>query len=287
MTIALDLTTPLGVVLAEMDAVLEHPVDLLVIGAEARDILAAQLSPDLRLVATTDVDLVLAVDDWRQYADTFAPLTAFGSRGMMFTVAGVRVDIIPFGPVEDPPGTIRPPWMNEPFSVGALRPVFETATAMSLPEAWRLSCRVPTIAGFAALKLHAWLERSTQGETKDAGDFGVAVAWFVNDATTVERLALSHSHLLRAPEFDLHEAAAHLLGHDMAELLGPGLATELHMKWSRDSRAHMARLLSSRGLRGATGVGSESQASTLLARIAEGLADGDSVDPPLPRSSSL
>ncbi|MBX9472981.1 hypothetical protein [Microcella sp.] len=274
MNVALDLTTPLGVVLAEMDAVLEHPVDLLAIGAEARDILASQLSPDLRLVATTDVDLVLAVDDWRQYADTFAGLTPFGPRGMMFTVAGVRVDIIPFGPVEDPPGSIRPPWMNEPFSVGALRPVFDTATPMTLPEAWRLTCRVPTVAGFAALKLHAWLERSALGETKDAGDFGVALAWFVSDATTMERLALQHSHLVRAPEFDLHAAAGHLLGRDIAELLGPGLATELHTRWSHDSRAHMARLLSSRGLRGATGVGNESYAGALLTRVAEGLSDG-------------
>jgi len=165
MNVALDLTTPLGVVLTEMDAVLEHPVDLLVVGAEARDIIASQLSPDLRLVATTDVDLVLAVDDWRQYDETFAALTSFGSRGMMFTIAGVRVDIIPFGAVEDPPGTIRPPWMDEPFRVGALRPVFDAATPMTLPEAWRLTCRVPTVAGFAALKLHAWLERSAQGET--------------------------------------------------------------------------------------------------------------------------
>lgn len=273
MNLTLDLTSPLGVVLTEMDAVLEHPVDLLVIGAEARDILAAQLSPDLRLVATTDVDLVLAVDDWRHYADTFAALTAFGSRGMMFTIAGVRVDIIPFGSVEDPPGTIRPPWMNEPFSVGALQPVFTAAAPLTLPEAWRLSCRVPTVAGFAALKLHAWLERSVQGETKDAGDFGVALAWWVNDATTMERLALEHSHLLRAPEFDLHGAAAHLLGRDIAELLGLRLSTELHTKWSLDSRAHMARLLSSRGLRGATGVGSESQAAALLVRVAEGLSE--------------
>lgn len=273
MNLTLDLTTPLGVVLTEMDALLEHPVDLLVIGAEARDILAAELSPGLRLVATTDVDLVLAVDDWRQYEATFAGLTSFGSRGMMFTVAGVRVDIIPFGPVEDPPGTIRAQWMNEPFSVGALRPVFDSATPMTLPDAWRLTCRVPTVAGFAALKLHAWLERSTQGVTKDAGDFGVALAWFVNHATTMERLALEHSDLLRAPEFDLQAAAAHLLGRDFAELLGEELATDLQARWSLDSRAHMARLLSSRGLRGVTGVGSESQAVALLARVAGGMAD--------------
>jgi predicted nucleotidyltransferase len=284
MTVTLDLTTPLGVVLAEMDAVLEHPVDLLVIGAEARDILAAQLSPDLRLVATTDVDLVLAVDDWGQYEATFAGLTSFGPRGMMFTVAGVRVDIIPFGSVEDPPGTIRPPWMNEPFSVGALRPVFGTASPMTLPDAWRLSCRVPTVAGFAALKLHAWLERSALGETKDAGDFGVALAWFVNHATTMERLALGHSHLLREPEFDLQAAAAQLLGRDIAELLGPKLAAEIHTKWGVDSREHMARLLSSRGLRAATGVGTESQADALLARVVEGLVDGGGVDSDLPRS---
>lgn len=217
MSIRLDLATPLAGVLSELDALLEHPVDLLVIGAEARDILIAELSPELNPVATTDVDLVLAVDDWQSYVETFAPLTPFGTRGMMFTVAGIRVDILPFGSVEEPSGTIRPPWMNELFRVGGMREVFATATPLALPAEWRLSCRIPTIAGFAALKLQAWVERSRQGITKDAGDFGIAMSWLVDSDEAIESLVNDHASLLRAPTFDLHAA-------EMLERVAEGLA---------------------------------------------------------------
>jgi predicted nucleotidyltransferase len=57
------------------------------------------IRPGLTLAATTDVDLVLVADDWQSYAETFAPLTPFGPHGMMFTVAGIRGDILPFGRV--------------------------------------------------------------------------------------------------------------------------------------------------------------------------------------------
>jgi len=269
----LDTSTPLAAVLAELDALLPRPVDLLVVGAEARDILASQWDPSARLVATTDVDLVLAVDQWSHYSDLLASLTPFGRRGMMFTVAGVRVDILAFGGVMGDDGAIRPPWMNEPFHVGGLDGVFASATPLLLPEEWRLTCRIPTVAGLAALKLQAWTERSGTGVTKDAGDFGLTLDWYVGADDTTARLVEDGASLIRPPEFDLRAAAAQLLGRDIATLLGQREAERLLVAWDDASRAHMARLLGSRMAGGRVSRGDEARATILLDRVAEGLAE--------------
>lgn len=154
-----------------------------------------------------------------------------GNTGIRFHVAGIPADLMPFGAVEDPPGTVTPTARCEPMSVWGFAEVFGAALPLPLPGG--ATIRIPTVAGYAALKLAAWLDRSDYGEYKDASDIATALYWYLNSpGVDVQLYETDHGHdVLLQESMDSSAAAARLLGEDIQSTLGDDRKAELADRW--------------------------------------------------------
>jgi hypothetical protein len=147
----------------------------MIVGAHCRDILRGASGPDSGLRTTEDVDFGLTLADWAAFDELTKELEPAGNTGIRYQVADVPTDLIPFGDLEDPSGTVRPA-RREPINVWGFSEVFQTSRPLPLPDAGTI--RIPTIAGYAALKLVAWLDRSAWGAYKDASDIATVLHWY-------------------------------------------------------------------------------------------------------------
>ncbi|WP_220138317.1 hypothetical protein [Nocardioides massiliensis] len=215
------------------------PETIMLVGATCRDILHSALGFDWPLRATNDLDLAFAMADWADYSHLTSRLTPMrdAANGVRYAVAGVPVDLMPFGRVEDPAGIVTPRGRGEAMSVWAFREVY--AGAMNLRLDPNTQIRVPSIPGYAALKLCAWLDRAGGGQYKDAADLATVLYWFANSDALEERLYSSDAGnaVLLEHEMDLSASAAHLLGQDIRALLGPERHNELRARWPDARRA--------------------------------------------------
>jgi predicted nucleotidyltransferase len=123
----------------------------MIVGAHCRDILRSSLSQESGLRTTEDIDFGLALADWAAYAGLTSGLEPTGNTGIRYKAADVATDLIPFGELERPAGTVDPPARHEPISVWGFTEVFEASRPLVLPSAGTI--RIPTLAGYAALKL--------------------------------------------------------------------------------------------------------------------------------------
>lgn len=205
--------------------------DMMVVGARCRDILQSALGHDFSLRATTDIDLGLAVANWPAYEELTENLPTAGNTGIRYRVANGYADLMPFGPVEDPPGTVTPAARKAPMSVWGFAEVFERALPLALPGG--SSIRIPTVAGYTALKLAAWLDRSANGEYKDASDIATAMYWYSKSVEVETYLYETEEGqgILLQEEYDSVAAAARLLGVDVAAVVGSTRMAELAARW--------------------------------------------------------
>lgn len=122
-------------------------VEVLVIGAVARDILIRHVLGARPERATRDVDVAVAVANWPAYDRLTSSLRRSGGVSHRFVVHGVDVDIIPFGGVESPggpsPGRTRWRWMSTASPRPTARPSSCTSQAacMCVSRRWPHSCR--------------------------------------------------------------------------------------------------------------------------------------------------
>lgn len=205
--------------------------DVMIVGASCRDILQSALGHDFPLRATADVDLGLALANWAAYDELTGALPAAGNTGIRFEVAGVPADLMPFGAVENPPGTVMPAAHQEPLSVWGFAEVFGDALALPLPGG--ATVRIPSVAGYAALKLAAWLDRSAYGEYKDASDIATTLYWYSHSAHVDARLydTADGIEVLLQEDSDDAAAAARLLGEDIVNVVGNTRLSELTGRW--------------------------------------------------------
>lgn len=207
------------------------PDRIMLVGAWCRDVLHVAGGHDFETSATRDIDLALALSDWDDYelmADAFPRV---GHTGVAFRIAGMTVDLLPFGDVEDPRGIVTPASRGEQMSVWAFAEILMGSLMLEVgPE---LVIRCPTISGYVAAKLAAWLDRSEWGETKDANDLALSVYWYVESGGVEERLygTSQGQRVFLAEHADLPLAGARLLGEDVAQLVGPERCAELHQRW--------------------------------------------------------
>ncbi|HWH26168.1 MAG TPA: hypothetical protein VNT53_05930 [Pseudolysinimonas sp.] len=106
-------------------------------------------------------------------------------------------------------------------------------------------CRVPTIEGYAALKLKAWVDRSSYGNVKDASDVGLVLYWCVQLIPLQERLWTKDIDLLVDAEYDAELAAVSALGRDIRSAIGPEFSRRLSELWTAESRTRMSTYLAS------------------------------------------
>lgn len=202
--------------------------ELLLIGAQVRNLLLGWgLDLPLRR-ATKDVDFAIGVDDWEHFLGLRERMLASGRFHASDTLhrlrfehaAGTIVDVVPFGGVEAEDRSIAwPPEQAITMSAIGFQESFVHSTGVVLPG--DVAVRVASLAALAALKLFAWMEREHRLRSKDAIDLGLL---FDN----YER-AIGMDRLYEVPDTVLEESggdnalmAAWRLGQDMAEVLRSG-----------------------------------------------------------------
>ena len=201
----------------------EDREQVLLVGAQARDLLLHYVHGVPITRATTDVDLAFAVADWDDFYSLRRALLGSGSLGTEQPVVhrlihqtGIPVDLIPFGGVEGQDGSIVWPDDENEMSVLGYREAVETAVDVMLPGNVRVS--TVSIPMLAVLKLIAWSHRHVLAPAKDAGDLFLIISNYFN-VEDPDRLYDEASHLLEAEDFDYDAAGAWLAGQDAGLLV--------------------------------------------------------------------
>jgi predicted nucleotidyltransferase len=202
---------------------------VLVVGAACRDVLHAALGHTFAVRATDDVDLGIAVGDWTVSDRIEAKYERVGGNGIRYRIAGLHVDVMPFGEVEDPDGISAPRARGEDLVVFGFQDVFERAAHLALPGGPVV--RIPQPAGYAVLKMRAWIDRK---KDKDAKDLALCTFWYQESEVIEERLYGTDEGLqvLEAVAWDVPVAAARILGADVAGQLSPANHADLIVRWS-------------------------------------------------------
>jgi predicted nucleotidyltransferase len=209
----------------------------MVVGAVCRDVLHAALGMSEQLTATGDLDLAFGVKGWEQYRALTTRLESVAGSGsnIRFRVAGTLVDLVPFGDVEEPVGEVRLPHETSMMSVFGFQEVFAAASRVTL--AGGTAVRLPTPAGYAALKLKAWVDRRAHHESKDGRDLGTVMSWYEQSPQVIDRLYepddddAAAAGVLEAADFDPALGAVELLARDAMSVIGASRHAELRRLW--------------------------------------------------------
>ena len=217
----------------------EHAPDLspdsvMLVGAWCRDVIHASLGHDFETSATRDIDLALALSGWETFELLAAAFPRVGDTGLRYEIAGHRVDLLPFGELEHPIGTVAPPTRDDPISVWAFDEVYQASLPLGISPTDVV--RLPTIPGYTATKLAAWLDRSAWQELKDANDLALAAYWYVESPDVEARLydTTEGQQILLAEDVDVPRAATRLLGQDVTAVIGADRLAELSERWPGD-----------------------------------------------------
>jgi predicted nucleotidyltransferase len=203
--------------------------DIMLMGAVCRDVVHAALGHAFLTRKTGDLDLALALRSWDAFDALAAEFPTVSDTGVRFRVCDVDVDLLPFGDVEVPAGSVSPPTRRESMSVWAFDELHAAALPLQLPGG--VTIRIPTVPGYVAAKLGAWLDRSAYGEYRDAGDLALAMWWYSESQAIIDRLYGESSEILTAESFDVDRSAARLLGCDVMATIGHERGEELLRRW--------------------------------------------------------
>ena len=212
-------------------------VEVMIVGAVCRDALHTALGMTEGLTVTSDLDLALGVGGWDDYEALTSQLERVRGAGsrIRYRIAGVLVDLVPFGHVEEPRGEVVLPEDVHRMSVFAFREVHARATPITLSGGATL--RLPSPAGYAALKLKAWVDRRPDHESKDGRDLGTAMSWYQHWGEVHDRLYAptagdpAAQGVLESAGFAPEVGAVMLLGRDAMSVIGQERHDELRELW--------------------------------------------------------
>jgi len=199
-------------------------LDILLVGATARDILFSEYSITGR--ATEDVDIGIVVGNWNLYYTYIQQLIDRGSftldtkrKHRLYFEQTLPVDIIPFGGIEEPEGNII--WPEDEgctMRVTGFKDVHRHAIPTRIGQEKQIG--LASLPGMAILKIIAWDERHKEFPTKDAEDLSLILNNYAHAGNT-DRLYTVYFEIIRELDGDLELAGARLLGKDMASIMSP------------------------------------------------------------------
>jgi predicted nucleotidyltransferase len=235
-------TTPAAEVVRQLGLACTDLPSLMIVGATCRDALHRAAGYDTTLRGTDDIDLALAVPDWGHYEAITSQLDRAeqSTSGIRYLVAGMPVDLMPFGRhVEEPDGAVSPAPRGESMSVFGFQDVWNSA---EIVEVGGVEVRLPTVPGYMLLKLRAWLDRVQHPNFKDGPDIACAMYWYVDPQGggeigphVTQRLydtVAGQAHL-EATAWDPAAAAVRLLVEEAVGLLETERSRVLADDWAR------------------------------------------------------
>ncbi|MGO2053790.1 MULTISPECIES: hypothetical protein [unclassified Glutamicibacter] len=218
------------------------PENVLLIGAGSRDIIHSALGHAFEVRSTSDADIAIAVDDWKITERIDALYPKSGSNGIRYIIAKTPVDIMPFGAIEDPEGISSPAPRGEELVVFGFQDVYSRSITLRLPTGQNI--RLPQPAGYAALKMRAWIDRSVHySSDKDAKDLALAAYWYQHSEEISNRLYDTEAgfKLLEESDWDPDFAAIRLLSIDISGQLSASSCIDLADRWKTQDLDAFAR----------------------------------------------
>jgi predicted nucleotidyltransferase len=199
-----------------------HGISMMIIGAGAR-LLLLDWKHDLPVRRTTkDWDFGVRMKSWTQYKHlqdeltrTDAPFRGTATEHRLVHTSGTLVDLVPFGEIERPEGSIEWPESHAVMSVIGFREANEHAIRIELAPG--VHVRVVTVPTLVMLKLAAHRDR---GKTDDLAD----VLFIVEHYSRYElegRIFDELAEQLASGELPFEQAGAFLLGRDVATQCSP------------------------------------------------------------------
>ncbi len=199
-----------------------------IVGATARDIVFSALFDIQTIRATRDIDLAIRVARWEDYqglqkrmisTDRYKPDKSQKQR--LIHCNGTIIDLIPFGSLENPAGTISwPPEHDVVMRTSGIEDAFRSNLGVIVSHDPYIEVKVCTIAGLAMMKLLSWHDNYPL-RTKDAED----VMFFMKNYIELgneTRIWDGDSDIMKDGNYDHDHASARLLGRDMRVIMNEG-----------------------------------------------------------------
>lgn len=197
-------------------------IPIFLIGATARDFVLEYGYNLPKSTKTSDIDFGVAVRDWQEYEKLKSELVKTGNftldskveHRLIENSTQTKIDFVPFGEIESPPGQITFQNKSETImNMTGFTEVYKSALIVRLSV--DLTLKIVSPVGLALLKLFSWNDRF---ENKDASDFWLIVKNYLNIADNQERIYNEYSDWLEEEDYDFEIAGAKLLGIDIAEI---------------------------------------------------------------------
>jgi predicted nucleotidyltransferase len=255
-------------VIADLDWTLsQFSVPFLLIGAAARDLVfhAAFNLPVIR--KTNDVDLAVELAAWTDFAALVARLLGSGHfakdtrQVQRFRhQSGIEVDIVPFGGIETPAGTIVWPPNAQEMSTDGMVEAAHTALVFRLRSEPPLDIQVCSPAGLAILKLFSWMDRRDRGGDRDALDLRYLLEHYMD----VREVHPYQDDDIWADEVTYEQAGARLLGRHIARIATATTRKKLETMLQQESSADSSLRLAETMVRGRLMLGQEDALDNIL-----------------------
>jgi predicted nucleotidyltransferase len=213
--------------ITDLDAVMRHArVEYIVIGATARD-LVFESAFDIRVRRLTkDIDFGIQVAAWVEYDSVMSALllskkfTKDAKQKQRFLHhTGRQIDIVPFGGIEHPVGSISwPPDQDVEMSTIGFKEAFQHAIFLRLRPDPEMIIKVCSPSGLAVLKIISWYDRkNTTAGSADAQD----LAFLMRHYADVDAIHPAEQEGIRDvpdDEMDYERMSAWLLGRHIASI---------------------------------------------------------------------
>ncbi|MEA1989427.1 MAG: nucleotidyl transferase AbiEii/AbiGii toxin family protein [Pseudomonadota bacterium] len=204
-------------------------LEVLVVGAMARDLVLVHGFGARLERGTRDVDFAVQIKDWQSFKELtegliekgFTKADKLAHRFYLKDDGGIRweIDIVPFGDLADENGCIKwPPDESIEMSVLGFDEAFENSLTVQLGDGDnQFSIQVAAPASMAFLKLISWLERDPSIRTKDAKDIQYLMRTYSKIQVVFDRMYDEGD--MEAQEWDERRASASILGRDASSQL--------------------------------------------------------------------
>jgi len=196
-------------------------IDMLLVGAFAREVLFYHVHGIETSISTMDTDISVHVADWASFhrLRTALDLENFEIKEdivekIVDKASGKEVDLIPFGPVAGAEALLKWPDDGPTWNVLGFDEALEYATGIPLQTAEGETALVPmvTISSLVMLKIISFFDRPTV-RGKDVRDIGFVIRHYLDAGNRARLLLQPDLVTLAAQKPD--EAAAVLLGQDI------------------------------------------------------------------------
>jgi len=195
-------------------------IDMLLVGAYAREVLFYHVHGIETSISTMDTDISVHVSDWDSFhrLRTALDLVNFEIKDLVEKIvdkaSGKEVDLIPFGPVAGADALLKWPNDGPTWNVMGFDEALGASLAIPLQTAEGETVSVPmvTISSLVMLKIMSFYDRPKE-RVRDVRDIGFVIRHYL-DAGNRERLLLQPALVALAAQKP-DEAAAVLLGQDI------------------------------------------------------------------------